>query len=394
MADPTSSAPTMDASISHGGVVNVLSWFLAVTNVLAVLSRLGTKWVIQHKLGLDDGLITIALIFSLCQMAVVNVQVANGLGDHLESLDSDTRMIFQKAYYAGNILLLVSMCLAKFAVIFLIQLVTPVGGHRIINFIIAGSILVWGVTSVFVSAFSCHLPRPWEFIHGTCINESDFWTYVYTLNAVTDAALVILPSVIVFGLQVKLAQRINTVMIFAFRVVVIVASVAQIVILRQKMGSQDPTFDFWLPAVMAEVIQSLSIVATCLPYLKPFFESLQSGMIRSDDVHRTTGGTYGSGGSNQYASKRPNGRGWKKVVPNSIRTGTPHELSELSGADKGGNLTSIIAESLGTKDKREIDLNSQTSRSRIITQTVAWTVSSDRQDEEKKRQVRKGGVMN
>lgn len=39
------------------------------------------------------------------------------------------------------------------------------------------------------------------------------------------------------------------------------------------------------------VTQSLSNVTACIPHLKPFYESLESGMIRSDDMRRRGGDT-------------------------------------------------------------------------------------------------------
>lgn len=42
------------------------------------------------------------------------------------------------------------------------------------------------------------------------------------------------------------------------------------------------------------VTQSLSNVTACIPHLKPFYESLESGMIRSDDMRRRGEGSLNS----------------------------------------------------------------------------------------------------
>jgi hypothetical protein len=35
-----------------------------------------------------------------------------------------------------------------------------------------------------------------------------------------------------------------------------------------------------------QVVQNLCVIACSVPYLKPFYKGLQSGMIRSDDLRR------------------------------------------------------------------------------------------------------------
>jgi hypothetical protein len=51
------------------------------------------------------------------------------------------------------------------------------------------------------------------------------------------------------------------------------------------------------------VTQSLSTVTACIPRLKPFYESLESGMIRSDDMRRRDGEMLNS--SRYYMLEKP-----------------------------------------------------------------------------------------
>jgi len=212
-----------------------------------------------------------------------------------------------------------------------------------------------------------------------------FWTYVHVLNCLTDIALVILPLVIVLDLQMSLGQKVRTMLIFAVRIFTIAATIAEIVLLLDVLDTADPTFEYWLPSVFAGLVQSLSIITSCLPYLKPFLESFQSGMIRSDDFQRTTGALYGSGGS-QSAGKRPSGRGWRKVTPSPPSSGNQHELMNISALDKDANVISIRANRPLANDQNNMDSHSQGSRSRIITRTMEWTVSTEETDQMKEEQ--------
>ncbi|KAL9611263.1 MAG: hypothetical protein Q9167_004089 [Letrouitia subvulpina] len=59
-----------------------------------------------------------------------------------------------------------------------------------------------------------------------------------------------------------------------------------LVYFNQSWRSDDPPFNHWPLVVATQAVQALSIITACVPYLKPFFESLESGMIRSDDLRR------------------------------------------------------------------------------------------------------------
>ena len=56
-----------------------------------------------------------------------------------------------------------------------------------------------------------------------------------------------------------------------------------------------------------QLVQNLGIITACVPYIKPFLESLESGMIRTDDLRRRgVTAAYGYNASNSENS-RPHG---------------------------------------------------------------------------------------
>jgi hypothetical protein len=57
----------------------------------------------------------------------------------------------------------------------------------------------------------------------------------------------------------------------------------------------------WLTTIAIMLIESLSIITACVPYLKSFFASLESGLIRNDDLRRLAEIT-GAGGFATYRS--------------------------------------------------------------------------------------------
>ncbi|KAI1500854.1 hypothetical protein F5X99DRAFT_384658, partial [Biscogniauxia marginata] len=41
----------------------------------------------------------------------------------------------------------------------------------------------------------------------------------------------------------------------------------------------------WLPVVSNQIVLCTSIVTACLPYLRPFMESLESGIVRVENLY-------------------------------------------------------------------------------------------------------------
>lgn len=67
---------------------------------------------------------------------------------------------------------------------------------------------------------------------------------------------------------------------------VIAAAICQIIYLNRIKPSGDLTFEIWPVTVCTQIVQCLSIVTTCLVYLRPFLDSLETGFIRVGDLRR------------------------------------------------------------------------------------------------------------
>jgi hypothetical protein len=122
---------------------------------------------------------------------------------------------------------------------------------------------------------------------------------------------------------------------------VVAAAIVQLVYFQLETHKHDATLDPWRSAIANQVVQCLSIITTCLPYAKTLMESLESGMMRVDDLRRR--------GENFNSSN--NSRGY-----------------ELMGSSH-----SIHAEHLQKQAKSE----NQSLRSNTIKQTKTWTVEVD-----------------
>lgn len=80
-------------------------------------------------------------------------------------------------------------------------------------------------------------------------------------------------------------------------------------------GSKDYTYASWPVVVCSEFVQVLSIVTACIPYLKPFFASLESGMIRTDDSRRLDSKSTWSYGHSRSSGQK---KSWASTMLTSI----------------------------------------------------------------------------
>ncbi|RLM00065.1 hypothetical protein CFD26_104149 [Aspergillus turcosus] len=338
--------------------VNVTNWFLVVVAALSVLIRLGTKPWIFHRLTSDDYLIIAALAFGIAQSAAISTAVAHGYGYHFTTISSQNFDQIMKSQYAAYILYIASLCLSKLSLSTFIRNLTPVHKDHFQAAVLQVLITVVGVVGVIGTAFQCHMPRPWDYWHGQCFNLSA-WSYFISLsNIITDCMIIAQALFLIAGIQATWKKKIVFASIFLSRVIVIIATVVEIVFSRDVRQSTDPTYDYCPTTTVSQVVQCASIVTACWGQLKPFLNQLKSNGLRIQGVEY------------QYST----GKGQSSWSYG--RSGTHHsreEHHELVPVASGQNLTTISA-SPGW------DADSQSSQTGIIRETRTWVVTGDEGD--------------
>ena len=180
------------------------------------------------------------------------MQASNGVGKHLNTLSStqlttDQKVIrhifgrpfnsakrFLQAQYAADLLYVPSLCLSKLAVTGLIHAITPLKKDKRMVYGLAATILSWALIGEFGSAFQCHSAETWKYIEGRCFNrvsrylgfkyfskpnvQTAWWNYLEITNMLTDAALIILPTIILWKIQTSISKKIPIISSFAIRI--------------------------------------------------------------------------------------------------------------------------------------------------------------------------------
>jgi hypothetical protein len=162
-------------------------------------------------------------------------------------------------------------------------------------------------------------------------------------------------------------------------------------------SSANPTRDLWKWTLVTQIIECITILTSCVPYLRPLLESIPSGLYGSDEIRRRgtpseVGYSRRKGGSYQLSStdsktegtsprSRPQSRksrnesGMKRFLPMLSQDRTTHSNS-ASGVPGGPRRLDgrIDVEITATRNKAEKDKKWETdsigSNSKILKTTV------------------------
>ncbi|KAH7359538.1 hypothetical protein BKA66DRAFT_500717 [Pyrenochaeta sp. MPI-SDFR-AT-0127] len=395
------------SSENVGPFLNVVTWILLITSALAVLTRLITKRALRRRIDVDDAFVIAALVASIGSGIAVSIQTANGLGRDIDLLAANQITTYQKGEYVNKLLYIATLAFAKLSIISLLMILTAANLHRNLGLGLTGFIALWGIVSAFVTAFQCGTVEPWRFFkpNSNCLDLASFWRGMGVINILTDLALILFPVHVIVTLQMSLSKKITILTFFGARFLDIIATAVQMVYVSD-FGSRNPTRDLWKWTLVAQIIECITILTSCVPYLRPLLESLPSGLYGSDelrrrgtpselDYSRSKSGSYQLssdaskvGRNVKYSRKSPN-EGVKRFLPMLSQEKTTHSnsASGLPGGPRrpdGEIDVEIIALSHHIGDDKKWETESTGSRSKILKTTVMsteWEESQQRSRE-------------
>lgn len=245
----------------------------------------------------------------------------------------------------------------------------------------------------------------------------------------TDLALILFPVHIIVTLQMSMAKKVAILTFFSARSLYdrffpsqsslltdhrdIIATAVQMAYIS-GFSSSDPTRGLWKWTLMTQIIECITIITSCVPYLRPLLESIPSGLYGSDEMRRKNtpselGYSRRKGGSYQLSStdsktdatsprSRPQSRksrndsGMKRFLPMLSQDRTTHSNS-ASGVPGGPRRTDgridveITAMRIKSEKDKKWETDSIGSDSKIL-KTTAITAEW----EEAQRQSREASI--
>uniref|UniRef100_A0A8H7KA19 Rhodopsin domain-containing protein n=1 Tax=Bionectria ochroleuca TaxID=29856 RepID=A0A8H7KA19_BIOOC len=378
-------------------VIRAVAALLMVIAIFSAVTRIVTRLLTVGAFKKDDQLVAAATVVVIAQSAAVISQGANGLGK-LESLGPEQVSYILKSHYASDILYIAALLLSKVSATRTLWGMAPRERRKAI-WAIEALIAAWASSSILAALFQCSLPQPWDFVHGQCFNRSIFWIYVDALNIVTDLAITGILVEMFIKLKTSTSKKILVISVFGCRIFIIPPIVSHMYYFKRIADSPNPLFDMWQPTVIVQVIQCLSIMATCIPYLKPFMDSLNSGQMAAGDYRGTRSKGSNSRSQSAYASARMSrpprslrgtGAGITSIATRASHRLQKYEMMDMSANhDRAGgveeNITTVTAgnkeDASNSPNNRSWDGQSHTSQTVLVQSTWRVDVEESGKDE-------------
>ncbi|KAF4542992.1 uncharacterized protein LTHEOB_7246 [Lasiodiplodia theobromae] len=286
---------------THVEDLEPVSWALMALAILLVIVRLTIRYTATRQLRTEDIMVGVALLMDIG--ATVSLALAvqlGGLGKHRAGLTEKQNDARTKANYAQHLLYIAVIATAKISMtVFFRRLAVKKIHHRVI-WALAIIIALWAISSEFIVAFQCPMPHPWDptaYPAGSCLPEK-IWLYVTVVDCLTEAMIMALPFWIIYNVRIPRRKKWLIQTLFAFRIVVIAASITRYVASQARATSStttsvsrhqhrtavtttkaataaapfDTSYDqtgYWL---WTDLHSTIAIIAACIPALKPFLE--------------------------------------------------------------------------------------------------------------------------
>lgn len=365
----------------YSPVISVVTWVLLVSMMLVVCMKVGMQLLVSRRFAPDNGVVMLAMAFGIGQSIAVSIQAANGLGKREIPLTASQIEIYEKAGYSSSLLFITSLATSKIATLILHRQITPVVLHRRLALALGAFVALWTVGSLLASAFQCSMPKAWSILGPQCFDQMAFWTSYGAINITTEIALVVLPIYTVWDVHIVRKQKIVIIGCFASRLAVVGAIIGQLDQVNRLRDTSD-TFDVWPYVLCTQLVQNLSIITACIPYIKNLLVGLESGMMQTGDFKRrkNSPGSSPYNGSLVHSSARRQGTlASANYPPNLARGKGSAELNIADNLHLGPLDTHYNSVMAAPASDVGWDGGSQSSRSKIIKKTTEVQVDYERQ---------------
>ncbi|OGM40971.1 hypothetical protein ABOM_010488 [Aspergillus bombycis] len=357
-----------------------LSW-----SVLIIGIRVYLRLKLNPPFGWDDVAALFGTIIGAVQTAVVLQAVRNGIGKKEALLTDDQVESGLKGIYIAWLLYPVVVCSSKVSISLLIARLTRTKLHLKASHLLTGFILLWGVISLFLIAFQCKLPMPWNVgAVDHCGSMFAQWAAVEAGNILIELLLPCIVILMVWDLRVASATKITVVMVFSLQLLATIPIIVRLVFLQQSTtqdSAADPTFTITDTVLATEVAMHFSLMSATFPCLRKFLQVFDLNMGATTHMDCEPGGTYysrsRSAGSYALQSMERGSRVRKEELPGAKSRFSPRgqcqTVTTVSGGLRDGVNKQKSQRNSAVDDAEMRSIDSDGSQNAIIRRTQ-WEV--------------------
>ncbi|KAA8646818.1 uncharacterized protein ATNIH1004_005493 [Aspergillus tanneri] len=182
---------------------------------------------------------------------------------------------------ANQILSVVVLACSKATVALLVISIEPFTTILRACKIVLGLIGVWTLVGIITLAAQCTQADTWDLESSRCVNQEGLYIALGVFHILLDIAIVAIPIALMWRVQMIGWKRRQISALFALRLIVPVITIPGLLSLTSSFHT-DPLDRPWngvMPAIWLQLVQSSSILCTCIPSLKRVLADLQTGMM-------------------------------------------------------------------------------------------------------------------
>ncbi|KAI7785750.1 hypothetical protein LA080_006316 [Diaporthe eres] len=219
----------------------------------------------QRRLGPDAFLLFVSWVVYLASfIGMLNVFPC-GFGKHLWSVTEEQLQCYMSKLLFLGVTYFWPPTLAKLSLIVLYHRLNPNTGFRVALYVIAFVITTYTIVFTAILSGPCN---PLDVGSSTCLNNVALAQAV--LNISTDGVLVLMPVVMLWGLNMPRKQKVAVGCILALGSGAVIASCVRIAYVRAMINNPDVLYTQGSAAVWSAVEINIGILCNCLAMLKPF----------------------------------------------------------------------------------------------------------------------------
>ncbi|KAI1331102.1 hypothetical protein F5Y16DRAFT_423674 [Xylariaceae sp. FL0255] len=327
--------PALRSQSSLGTQIGVLAAIHSIALLTSGL-RMYTRAFLVKAYGADDGTAAAATIIAFVSFVLYIYESQHGLGRHAAFVSIPDLLDFGAANFAQTNINLVGLGLLKISVALALLRLSKSKTYTRILYAAIAFVSIYTIFAVLTLILYCKPVNGfWDFtIHAKCYSISLFIRFGLAntaLSIFTDILLATLPIPIIWKLQLKTKTRVYLILVLALGFAAVGIGIVKAVNQINFNANEDETFQiavvFW-----AFVQLNVSIIAACIPSLKPLLRPLPGMMDYYPNPTQSRENTFRSAGGrySKYVREGMELDEWPIVVPDAYHAWAHSDLGDGS----------------------------------------------------------------
>ncbi|GKZ52261.1 hypothetical protein AnigIFM49718_000136 [Aspergillus niger] len=327
---------------AHNHVARVIAICLtfSISAVIALVLRLYIRLHSKRALWLDDYSAACSAVLGVAYAGIAVAQTRYGLGLDAAAFPDANVVMFSKIQYAGGPTYILAILCFKVS---LLTSYLRVGGFvaayrwSIIGVVIA--VVCNQVIFTFLLTLACNpVAKQWDAsLPGTCIDTVASYYALAGTSLGFDLVIIALPLPVLWSLQLRQAQKIALMALFALGFFITIIQIIRIFTIKHlKTYTDSQPIVLW-----SQVEISLGVIIACVPTYGPYFHAFASTLTSSYNTrrqrrqHASQSQTMDPSRSYALSGARRTQRNQSRMLPSE--TDDQAEFLELGEASAGRN---------------------------------------------------------